>query len=81
MFKDSMKSCIILTAIVNAPPNVITILASGKNMKKISEMLGLKPSHSPPTLYKLLNVRYAPITDARYININTIMISYFQWLP
>lgn len=80
MFKDNMKSCILATAMVTAPPNVITVLASGTNIKKISEMLGLKPSHSPPALYNLLNVKYAPITDARYININTIMISYFQWL-
>ena len=40
----------------------------------ISEMLGLKPSHSPPALYNLLNVKYAPITDATYINTSTIMI-------
>ena len=77
MFKDSMKSCITVTT----PPNIIIVLAPGINIKKISEMLGLKFSHSPPALYNLLNVTYAPITDARYININTIMIFSFQWLP
>lgn len=74
MFKDSMKSCNTVTAMVTAPLNVIIVLAPGKNIKKISEMLGLKPSHSPPALYNLLNVKYAPITDATYINTSTIMI-------
>ena len=70
MFKDSMKSCITVTT----PPNIIIVLAPGINIKKISEPFGLKLSHSPPALYNLLNVKYVPITDARYININTIMI-------
>lgn len=70
MFKDAIQSHTILTM----PYSVTSELHNGNITTISSVMPGLKASHSPLGPNIRLIVKYAPMTDTRYIINNTIMI-------